>query len=70
MTDRQSALIEVFRDTLALCSEDAALRSAVEQCKRNTVFLSAKDSLPMPEQRDVPCEIAVTAHRTFEAARL
>lgn len=68
INDRRQILTNVFIDTQKFYTEDPRLTEAVAYSKSHTVFYAVDDYPSLPEKREETAEIAVTKHKTFEAA--
>ncbi len=65
--DKHQARIEVFEDTLAWINSDPELSSAVAGAKAHTRVYKETD-YPSFSRPELPLDIRVTSHRSFEAA--
>ena len=70
MTDRKQRLIEVFEDTQLFYRQNALLAKAVQAAKDATKLYEADDYPNIQHSGQMSCKIAVTKHKTFEAAML
>lgn len=65
--DKHQARIEVFNDTLAWIKSDPALSAAVAGAKART-HVYTETEYPAFDRPELPLDVRVTAHRSFESA--
>lgn len=61
--------IEIFEDTMKLCSDNKRLAEVIEKSISGTKFYSAEKSIDVIRSGDVSTKTAVTDERTFQAAK-
>ena len=68
--DRRQRLIEIFDDTQRFYAQNAALAKALQDARKATKLYEADDYPAITKQADLEGTVAVSKHKTFEAAML
>ena len=68
--DRRQRLIEIFDDTQRFYAQNAALAKALQDARKATKLYEADDYPAITKQADLERTVAVSKHKTFEAAML
>lgn len=68
--ERKARLVSVFHDTMAMIAENASLAEAVERSVSLTRFYPETETMSVERRLEKQAKIAVTGHRSFQAARL
>ena len=68
--DRRQRLIEIFDDTQRFYAQNAALAKALQDARKATKLYEADDYPAITKQADLEGTVAVSKHKSFEAAML